>query len=120
MPRLIAPLCLLFIAWTATANALTLTDEERQWLDNHPELRLGIDATWPPFEFRDDKGLYTGLAADYVQLIKDRLGVTIKPVEPYSWSNVLTLAKEGNLDWLPGIMCSGQLIPDTTLSFFSA
>ena len=108
MPRLIAPLCLLFIAWTATANALTLTDEERQWLDNHPELRLGIDATWPPFEFRDEKGLYTGLAADYVQLIKDRLGVTIKPVEPYSWSNVLTLAKEGNLDWLPGIMSTPE------------
>ena len=108
MPRLPATLLLLLIAFSTAANALTLTDEERQWLDKHPELRLGVDASWPPFEFRDEKGLYTGLAADYVELIKNRLGVSIKPVEPYDWSSVLELAKEGSLDWLPGIMSTPE------------
>lgn len=108
MPRLPATLLLLLIAFSTAANALTLTDEERQWLDKHPELRLGVDASWPPFEFRDEKGLYTGLAADYVELIKNRLGVSIKPVEPYDWSSVLELAKDGSLDWLPGIMSTPE------------
>lgn len=45
MPRLPATLLLLLIAFSTAANALTLTDEERQWLDKHPELRLGVDAS---------------------------------------------------------------------------
>ena len=43
MPRLSAMLLLALLTWTATAGALTLTDEERSWLKTHPELRLGVD-----------------------------------------------------------------------------
>jgi ABC-type amino acid transport substrate-binding protein len=50
-----------------------LTDEERSWLAAHPQLRLGVDASWPPFEFRDQEGRYQGLAADYIALIRRRL-----------------------------------------------
>ncbi|WP_339407079.1 bifunctional diguanylate cyclase/phosphodiesterase [Pseudomonas helleri] len=108
MSRSLAVLFLSLIAWTTEVCALTLTDEEQQWLEDHPQLRLGIDATWPPFEFRNQEGLYTGLAADYVELIEERLGVTIKPVEPYSWSNVLEMAKNDKVDWLPGIMSTPE------------
>ena len=108
MSRSLAVLFLSLIAWTTEVCALTLTDEEQQFLEDHPQLRLGIDATWPPFEFRNQEGLYTGLAADYVELIEERLGVTIKPVEPYSWSNVLEMAKNDKVDWLPGIMSTPE------------
>ena len=108
MSRPLAVLFLSLIAWTTEVCALTLTDEEQQWLEDHPQLRLGIDATWPPFEFRNQEGLYTGLAADYAELIEERLGVTIKPVEPYSWSNVLEMAKNDKVDWLPGIMSTPE------------
>ena len=108
MSRPLAVLFLSLIAWTTEVCALTLTDEEQKWLEDHPQLRLGIDASWPPFEFRNQEGLYTGLAADYVELIEERLGVTIKPVEPYSWSNVLDMAKNDKVDWLPGIMSTPE------------
>lgn len=108
MSRPLAVLFLSLIAWTTEVCALTLTDEEQKWLEDHPQLRLGIDATWPPFEFRNQEGLYTGLAADYAELIEERLGVTIKPVEPYSWSNVLEMAKNDKVDWLPGIMSTPE------------
>ena len=108
MPRSLAVLFLSLIAWTTEVCAFTLTDEEQQWLEDHPQLRLGIDATWPPFEFRNQEGVYTGLAADYVELIEERLGVTIKPIEPYSWSNVLEMAKTDKVDWLPGIMSTPE------------
>ena len=75
MPRLPTVILLSLLAWTATAGALTLTDDERGWLADHQELRLGVDASWPPFEYRDENGRYQGLAADYVRLIQDRLGV---------------------------------------------
>jgi diguanylate cyclase (GGDEF)-like protein/PAS domain S-box-containing protein len=108
MPRLSAMLLLSLLTWTAIADALTLTDEERSWLAAHPELRLGVDASWPPFEYRDEEGRYQGLAADYVNLIEDRLSIKLKPVEPASWTEVLEDAKKGQLDLLPGIMSTPE------------
>jgi hypothetical protein len=74
----------------------------------HPQLRLGVDASWPPFEFRDQEGRYQGLAADYIALIQERLGVTLKPVEPSSWTEVLEQARNNRIDLLPGIMSTPE------------
>ncbi|WPE24768.1 hypothetical protein PshuTeo1_04420 [Pseudomonas hunanensis] len=103
-----AILLLILILWNTTAGALTLTDEENAWLAAHPQLKLGVDASWPPFEFRDQEGRYQGLAADYIAMIQQRLGVTFKPVEPSSWTGVLAQARESRIDLLPGIMSTPE------------
>ncbi|SDA78653.1 PAS domain S-box-containing protein/diguanylate cyclase (GGDEF) domain-containing protein [Pseudomonas sp. NFACC15-1] len=108
MPRLTAALLLSLITWTATAGALTLTDEELRWLKDHPDLRLGVDASWPPFEFRDDQGHYQGLAADYIEIIRERLAVRLTPIEPASWTAVLEQVVQGKIDLLPGIMSTPE------------
>lgn len=108
MPRLPAIIFFYMIGATVTANALTLSDEEHTWLSSHKELRLGVDATWPPFEFRDENGRYQGLAADYVALIEQRLAVSLQPIEPVGWSEVLNEAKRGEIDLLPGIMSTPE------------
>jgi len=108
MPRLTAALLLSLMTWTATAAALTLSDEELRWLKDHPDLRLGVDASWPPFEFRDDQGRYQGLAADYVEIIRERLAVTLTPIEPVSWTAVLEQVAQGKIDLLPGIMSTPE------------
>lgn len=46
MPLKPAILLLLLILWNTTAGALTLTDEEKAWLAAHPQLSLGVDASW--------------------------------------------------------------------------
>lgn len=59
MQRLQAVLLLcLACCWPGLAGALTLTPEERAWLAEHPSIRLGVDTSWPPFEFRDEQGRY--------------------------------------------------------------
>ncbi|UOP12566.1 bifunctional diguanylate cyclase/phosphodiesterase [Pseudomonas palleroniana] len=108
MPRLPTVLLLSLLTWTATAGALTLSDDERSWLADHQKLRLGVDASWPPFEYRDENGRYQGLAADYVRLIQDRLGVRINLIEPANWTAVLEQAKHNQLDLLPGIMSTPE------------
>ncbi|WP_460052860.1 EAL domain-containing protein [Pseudomonas sp. H1_A05] len=108
MPRLTAALLLSLMTWTATAGALTLTDEELRWLKDHPDLRLGVDASWPPFEFRDDQGRYQGLAADYVEIIRERLAIKLTPIEPASWTAVLEQVVQGKIDLLPGIMSTPE------------
>lgn len=108
MPRLTAALLLSLMTWTATAGALTLTDEELRWLKDHPDLRLGVDASWPPFEFRDDQGRYQGLAADYIEIIRERLAIKLTPIEPVSWTAVLEQVAQGKIDLLPGIMSTPE------------
>ncbi|CAM3797593.1 putative signaling protein [Pseudomonas reidholzensis] len=108
MPTMPALLLLILCIWSATAGALTLTDEEKAWLSAHPQLRLGVDASWPPFEFRDQEGHYQGLAADYIALIQQRLGVTLTPIEPTNWGQVLEQARHNQLDLLPGIMSTPE------------
>ncbi|MDE3736399.1 EAL domain-containing protein [Pseudomonas resinovorans] len=108
MARARALLMLWLALWTFPAGALTLTPEEQAWLDNHGELRLGIDASWPPFEFRDAQGNHQGLAADYIDQIRRRLDVKLTPVEPSSWTEVLQRARAGDLDLLPGIMSTPE------------
>ncbi len=109
MQRLQAVLLLcLACCWPGLADALTLTPEERAWLAEHPSIRLGVDTSWPPFEFRDEQGRYQGLAAGYVSLLQERLGVSPTPVEPKTWTQVLEQAKDGRLDLLPGIMATPE------------
>ena len=108
MPRLPTVILLSLLTWTATAGAMTLTDDERSWLTDHQELRLGVDASWPPFEYRDENGRYQGLAADYVRLIQDRLGIRVKLIEPANWTAVLEQARNNQLDLLPGVMSTPE------------
>ncbi len=108
MPFLPALLLSLLLIWTTTAGALTLTAEEQAWLRAHPKLRLGVDASWPPFEYRDRNGSYQGLAADYIALIEKRLGVVLEPMPIDNWSQVVEQAQHNRVDLLPGIMSTPE------------
>ncbi|KAF1052331.1 MAG: putative signaling protein [Stenotrophomonas maltophilia] len=107
MPRLLA-IVVLLACWGSQAAALDLTPEEHTWLEQHPTLRLGIDTSWPPFEFRDAKGRYQGLAAGYVKLISERLHIQLEPEQSTDWTAVLQRARDGQLDILPGIMSTPE------------
>ncbi len=116
MPRLQAVLLWCLAFWAGQAFALSLTPDEQQWLQAHPTLRLGVDASWPPFEFRDSDGVYQGLAASYVKVISDKLKVELQPVEPASWSEVLQQARVSHLDLLPGIMATPERLEYLTFT----
>ncbi|MWV15218.1 EAL domain-containing protein [Pseudomonas sp. L-22-4S-12] len=108
MSRWLAILLLCLAYWASPAHALTLSATEQAWLAEHPQLRLGVDASWPPFEFRDEQGRYQGLSASYVGLIEERLEIDLVPVEPRNWSELLSSAKGGQLDLLPGVMATPE------------
>jgi len=105
MPALV---CLYLLGLTNTALALNLSDEETDWLETHRELRLGVDPSWPPFEFRDAQAQYQGLAADYIAAIAQRLDVKMAPVETVDWTEVLVKAKAGDVDVLPAVMSTPE------------
>jgi len=84
-------------------KAITLTDEENQWLEQHKTLRLAIDIDWPPFEFVNQQDVYQGIAADYIKLIAERLGVELRPSIGMSWAEVVKAAKRRELDIYPAV-----------------
>ncbi|WP_397380250.1 EAL domain-containing protein [Pseudomonas sp.] len=103
MSRFSATVVLCLLAWALPASSLELTPEEQAWLAAHPELRLGVDSNWPPFEFIDDEQHYQGLAADYVALIEERLQVALIPNPARNWSEALADARTGKIHLLPSL-----------------
>lgn len=87
---------------------IRLTAAEEAWLSEHRQIRLGIDPTWPPFEFRDTKGNYAGIGADYVDLLSRRLELSMTPLPGLSWEQVLEKARAQELDVIPAIVQSPQ------------
>ncbi len=77
---------------------LALTADERLWLTNHPQIRLASDNAWLPFERINKKGVYEGIAADYMKLVEQRLGMKfiISPIKP--WKEITQMVSQKELD----------------------
>lgn len=84
-------------------GTIEFTDEEIAWLSEHKNIRLGFDPSWAPFEYADELGEYTGLSSEYIWMMEDILGVEIVPQKGLSWAQVLSEAKEKNLDIISSV-----------------
>ena len=80
-----------------------LTDPERQWLEAHKNIRLGVDPSWFPFEGFGSDGRYMGIVSEYVNWLNKKLGLSMRPTGGLNWQEVITEAKTGGIDVLPGV-----------------
>ncbi|MGD9192953.1 MAG: transporter substrate-binding domain-containing protein, partial [Desulfobacterales bacterium] len=80
---------------------LVLSEEEKAWLAENKNIRLGVDPVWPPFEFFDAAKIYSGISSGYVRLLNDKLNISMTPVPDISWNEVMKKAREGGIDVLP-------------------
>ncbi|ABV37472.1 Signal transduction histidine kinase-like protein [Shewanella sediminis HAW-EB3] len=85
-------------------SVLHLTADEQTWLDNHPNIRLGIDQNYPPFDFIGDRGNYSGISADYLALINERLGTDMRVISGLNWTDVIAGAQSGDIDVISTIV----------------
>jgi two-component system sensor histidine kinase/response regulator len=85
----------------ASFSLIDLTQEERKWLKDHPVLRVAPDPDYPPIEFFDKKGRYQGIAADFMRLVAERLGVRLEALKKENWTAVLDALRNGEVDFLP-------------------
>jgi len=87
---------------------LNLTQQEVDWLEQHSDIRLGVDRSWPPIEFLDKQGAYQGLSAEFIKIIVDTLNLTVLPVENISWDEVISKAQNKQIDMLPALVKTQQ------------
>ncbi|RVD74928.1 transporter substrate-binding domain-containing protein [Pseudomonas koreensis] len=96
---------------------IALDERDRQWLRQHPPLRMGISgADYPPFEITRNQHELEGLTADYADLLAQLLGVRIDVQRYANREEVMAALKRGELDLL-GTSNSFELAdPDFVLS----
>jgi PAS domain S-box-containing protein len=82
--------------------SVDLTAEERAFLAGK-QLRLGVDSARPPFEFLDEKGVYSGICAGFIEECAKRLGVTISKVTGLTVSAAIDKVKSGEVDVIPKV-----------------
>ena len=83
------------------SSKLNLSTQEQAWLKQHPVILLGIDRHFPPYEWLDKQNNYQGIAADFLHLIEQRVGIHFDIV---SYKNagheILEDAQAGKVDML--------------------
>ena len=108
LATLISVLLLVPMAAVAASPSLDLTDAERQWLKQHPSIRLAVDIDWSPFEYIDDNGEYVGMAAEYIGLVEERLGIEFVVEKNKPWSEVVESVKNRELDMYSCVVATPQ------------
>jgi two-component system sensor histidine kinase/response regulator len=86
-----------FFSAIAAEPELMLTEKEKAWLADHQVIEIGVDGAWPPIDFMDSKGMHSGIAADYLKMIGDRLGVEFRPRSFTTFREMLNKVKDGTL-----------------------
>jgi signal transduction histidine kinase/ABC-type amino acid transport substrate-binding protein len=79
-------------------QAFGLTQVEKVWLQDHPEIRLSPDPDFLPIESINAKGEYKGIAADYIALIEKKLGINFKILKYKNWAEVIEKSKTRESD----------------------
>lgn len=102
-------LCLIFLgslfstyslANSIPSNKATidLTTKEKAWLAAHPAIRIGVDADYAPYSFRNDDGNYRGIALEFCDYLSGQLGITMEVVQELSWPEIVDGVRERKLD----------------------
>ena len=95
-------LVLLFIlhAFLFASVSLKLTQEEKNWLAQHKEIRHTGDPDWLPFEAFTEDGKYIGIIADGLRVIEKKTGLTFHIIPSQSWAQSLQMLRSGQVDML--------------------
>jgi len=83
-------------------EALTLTAEERAYLEAHPVLKVHNESNWPPFNFNENN-TPKGFAVDYIRLLAGQLGVKLEFVSGYTWEEFMRMLPTDRLDLIINI-----------------
>lgn len=81
-----------------------LSAEERDWLRQHPVIRVAADPAWPPIEFVNKNGVFEGISVDYLDYIGAQLGVRFEYDTGSTWTGAVAKLKSRELDMFAAAM----------------
>jgi len=84
-----------------TPAVITLSPEEKKYLEQLGPITVCPDPDWLPYAQMDSKGSFTGIAADLMKLISERLGINFTYIHAKDWDEAVTLSQAGKVLLLP-------------------
>lgn len=84
-------------------DKVPLTLAEREWLNQHQQIRVGVMSNWRPIEFTDENGKTQGITSDVLELLNQRLEVQFVPQAYDDWTLLLEDFKAGKLQMVANI-----------------
>ncbi|MCG8570846.1 MAG: transporter substrate-binding domain-containing protein, partial [Spirochaetes bacterium] len=100
-----------------------LTKEEQKWIrENSGKIRLAYDPSWPPYEFQSDEAVYSGLSADFIHLIEQKLNFKFQIIHTSTWFESYTKFLNKEVDVLPSVAKNQKRVDKMrfTDSYYSA
>ena len=98
LTTIVYSLSLISNAYAKNESLIKLSPQEKIWLVQHKTIRMGVDASYAPYSFVDDNGVYQGVAADFMKLIKERLEINLEMVPGLAWPEIIDGVKNKKLD----------------------
>lgn len=85
----------------APVHQITLSPEEKSYLAQLGTITICPDPDWRPYEYVDSQGNFTGIAADLLELIANRLGIKFTYIQAKDWDEAVALSQAGKVLLLP-------------------
>lgn len=96
----------------AAAEArIELSAAEREWVEAHPIVRVGMDPNWPPFSLTKE-GRCVGIDPDLLRRMGEKVGVRFEFATRATWEGVYEAAKDREVDMLAGTAMTAERAKD--------
>ncbi len=83
-----------------------ISQNDLAWLSKNPQVRIGTDPNFYPIETFDERGIYTGLASDYLKIISHLTGLDATAIQDKDWASAEQAAQAGEIDMFMAIVQS--------------
>ncbi|NPV03052.1 MAG: PAS domain S-box protein, partial [Brevinematales bacterium] len=93
----------------AASQLTNLTPEEKEWLKQHPVIRVAPNPMFPPIEWYDEQGEVQGLSIDFLKLIARQLDVKFDIIRFQSWDEAVKSIKNKEVDLLSAAAYTDEL-----------
>lgn len=87
---------------------LPLTPQERQWLRDHPVVRIAVSEAFAPLTFFDQQGQLRGVSADLLELIRLRTGLRFEPQRSATVETLMVQVESGKADLVAALIPSEE------------
>ncbi len=81
-------------------KTIELTADEQFYIKQHGEIKMCVDPDWEPYERINSNGEHEGIAADLINLIAERAGVSLTLVVTQTWEESLEASNKGKCEIL--------------------
>ncbi|MFC4526078.1 transporter substrate-binding domain-containing protein [Dyella halodurans] len=99
-----------------TPAAAGLSADDRSLLKALPPLRVGFETDRFPYTFLNGQGHFDGLAADYVEILRQELGLRIQPVPANDSASLQRMVRANEVDMVVAAMPEDFRVEDMIFS----